>query len=66
MVAGGVVGPGASGVCAVPLGGDRVVAEGLGDDGGGCLQDELAQRGGAGGLEGDAEGADLLAQAAGV
>ncbi len=62
----GVVGPGAAGVGAVPLGGDRVVAEGLSDDRGGCLQDELAQGGGAGGLDRDSEGADLLAQAAGV
>jgi len=49
------VGPGSAGVGAVSLGGDRVVAECLGDDWGGGLQDELAKRGGAGGLVGDPE-----------
>ncbi|CAO5150871.1 hypothetical protein FAIPA1_130148 [Frankia sp. AiPs1] len=66
MVAGGVVGPGAAGLGAAPLGGDRVLAEGLGGDRGRRLQDELAKRGGAGGLVRDPERSDLVEQAAGV
>ena len=52
MVVGGVVVPGSAGVGGDSCGGDVVVAEGFGDDGGRGLEDELAKGcwpGGAGG-----------------
>src|SRR5260370_30887442 len=55
VVTGGVAGPGSSGLGGVPVGGVVVVAEGLGDDGGGGLEDEPAQGGGERGAGGDAE-----------
>jgi hypothetical protein len=41
-------------------GGGVVESEGVGDDGGGDLEDELGQGGDAGGAQGQAEGAELV------
>jgi hypothetical protein len=49
VVAWGVAGPASAGLGGVAVGGVVVVAEGLGDDEGGGLEDELAQGGGEGG-----------------
>src|SRR5262249_39652382 len=53
VAAGGVVGPGSGGVGPLPLGGGVVEAEGFGDDGGGGLEDELAQGGDPGSAHGE-------------
>src|SRR5207245_921584 len=55
VVAWGVAGPASSGLGGVAAGGVVVVAEGLGDDGGGGLEDALAQGGGERGAGGNAE-----------
>ncbi len=55
VVAGGVAGPGLAGLGCVAVRGQMAVTEGLGDDGGRGLEDELAQGGGSGGRRGDAE-----------
>jgi hypothetical protein len=52
---GGVVVPGSADVGVVTVGGGVAVAEGLGDDGSGGLEDEIAESGGAGFGDGDAE-----------
>src|SRR5260370_32102276 len=66
VVAGGVAGPASPGVGGVAVGGVVVVAEGLGDDGGGGLEDELAQGGGERGAGGDAELAEQRGHGRGV
>lgn len=55
MVAGGVPTPRAARAGDLPGGGGGVEAEGVGDDWGGGLQDELAQRGDAGLLDRESE-----------
>ena len=55
----GVPAPGGAGVDVLAGGGGVVEAEGVGDDGGGDLQDELAQRRDAGGAQGQAVVAEL-------
>jgi len=66
VVSGGVPAPGASGLNRQLGGGDRVVAEGIGDDGGGHLQDVLADRGGSAGDGGDADAVDVRCECLGV
>jgi len=60
VVAAGVPAPGGSCVDVLAAGGGVVESEGVGDDGGGDLEDELAQGGDAGGAQGQAEGAELV------
>lgn len=57
VVAGGVAVPGCACVGVLTFGGCVVEAEGSGDDGGGCLEDELAEGG-------DPRGADREPEAA--
>jgi hypothetical protein len=57
VVAGGVAVPGGACVGVLAFGGCVVEAEGFGDDGGGCLEDELAERGDPRGAHGEAEAA---------
>jgi hypothetical protein len=59
MVAGRVLAPGGACVYVLPGGGGVVESEGVGNDGGGDGEDELAQGGDAGGAQGQAEGAEL-------
>src|SRR6266851_913835 len=66
VVAWGVAGPASPGLGGVAVGGVVVVAEGLGDDGGGCLEDELAQRRGERGAGGNAELAEQRGHGRGV
>jgi hypothetical protein len=58
VVAGGVAAPGATGLSGEFGGGDVVVAEGLGDDGGGGVEEVLADRCGPARGGGDAEVVD--------
>ena len=55
VVATGVVDPGSGGVGVLALGGGVVESEGFGDDGGGGLEDELAQGGDPGGPHRESE-----------
>ena len=57
VVAGWVAVPGGAGVGVLAFGGCVVEAEGFGDDGGGGLEDELAECGDPCGAHGEAEGA---------
>ena len=66
VVAGGVAGPGLPGLGGVAVDCQVAVSEGLGDDGGGGLLDEVAQGGGAGCACGDAELAQRRPQCVGV
>src|SRR5260370_31061089 len=66
VVTGGVAGPGLPGLGGVAVHGQMAVSEGPGDDGGGGLEDEIAQGGGAGGGRGDAELAQRGPQRVGV
>ena len=62
VVSAGVVAPEGACVDVLACRGGVVETEGVGDDGGGDLQDELAQRGSAGGAHGQAVVAELVAQ----
>lgn len=64
-MAGWVAAPGAAGGEDVVGGGLGAVAEGVGGDGSGRLEDKLAERCGAGLGGGDAEGTELLEQGTG-
>jgi hypothetical protein len=59
VVSGGVAVPGGAGVGVLAFGGGVVEAEGLGDDGGGCLRDELAEGGDPCGAHGESEVSEL-------
>lgn len=55
VVAGGVAAPGCACVGVLAFGGRVMEAEGFGDDGGGGLGDELAERGDPCGAHGESE-----------
>ena len=59
MVAAGVLAPGGACIYVLAGGGRVVEAEGVGDNRGRGLEDELAQGGDAGGAQGQAESAEL-------
>ena len=59
MVAAGVLAPGGACIYVLAGGGCVVEAEGVGDNRGRGLEDELAQGGDAGGAQGQAESAEL-------